>query len=71
MAKLGYPKALFCVFMGFGCLLLIRDVLNGTPDPPFDFLLGHYIASIFEKAVFLGGIVWLVYFLANLQTRDK
>ena len=71
MARLGYSKAFGSVFLGFGCLLLVRDVLNGTPDPPFAFIFGHYIASLFEKAVFFGGIVWLIYLLANLETRGE
>jgi hypothetical protein len=69
MAKLGYSKAFWYVFFGFGVLLLVRDVLNGTPDPPLAFLFGHQIASLFEKAVFFIIIAGLIYFLANLETR--
>jgi hypothetical protein len=71
MARLGYPKAFAYVFLGFGCVMLVRDVLNGSPDPPLAFLLGHYIASLFEKAVFFGGIVCLIYGLANSETRGE
>jgi len=71
MAKLGYSKAFWYVFFGFGCVALVHDVLSGTPDPPLAFLFGHHIASLLENALFFGGLVWLVYILANLDVRGE
>lgn len=68
MARLGYPKAFFYVIVGLVWVLLLRDVVNGTPEPLLASLFGHRIASLLEIVVLLGSIVYLV---ANLEMKGK